>query len=141
IDAADHPLRGATDLRGMRVLAVDDDLDTVESVSTLLAEHGAQVRTASSAAHALEVFERWRPGLIVSDIGMPGSDGYALIRQIRARPAAAGGRTPAIALTAYARVEDRLAALEAGFQLHLAKPIQAAEFLVMVKNLAGWETT
>lgn len=137
LDAAEHPLPTGGALQGLRVLAVDDDVDTVESISTLLSQQGAQVRTASSATDALALFERWRPGLIVSDIGMPGDDGYALMRQIRARAARDGGRTPAIALTAYARVEDRVAALDAGFEMHLAKPIQPAEFLAVVRTLAG----
>jgi signal transduction histidine kinase/ActR/RegA family two-component response regulator len=128
----------APNIAGLRVLAVDDDDDTLETLRTLLQQHGAEVRTAASSESGLEVFERWRPDLIISDIGMPGEDGYHFIRRIRARPAGQGGRVPALALTAYARIDDRLQVLSAGFQMHVPKPIEPAELIAVVASLADW---
>ncbi|MGH9901116.1 MAG: hybrid sensor histidine kinase/response regulator, partial [Pyrinomonadaceae bacterium] len=124
-------------LGGLRVLVVDDEPDTLELLSTALARHGAEVTTADSAAVALAVLERSRHDVMLSDIGMPDEDGYALIRKVRALPAERGGRTPAAALTAYAREEDRARALSAGFQAHLPKPVGPAELVSMVASLAG----
>jgi signal transduction histidine kinase/ActR/RegA family two-component response regulator len=123
---------------GLRVLAVDDDVDTLETLMSLLQQYGADVRTASSAAGALAVLDVWTPDLIISDIGMPTEDGYSLIRKIRARPPERGGQVPALALTAYARVEDRLQVLAAGFQMHLPKPIEPSELLAVVSSLGDW---
>jgi signal transduction histidine kinase/CheY-like chemotaxis protein len=125
-------------LEGLRVLIVDDDEDTLETLRILLTENGAVVRTASSAFAALTEVEEWVPDLLISDIGMPEQDGYALIRKVRALDAAHGGRIPAVALTAYARVEDRLKVLSAGFQLHVAKPIEPAELIAVVGSMADW---
>jgi PAS domain S-box-containing protein len=125
------------ELDGLRVLVVDDEQDTRDLLSALLKECGSEVTTASSAAEALEAVERVRPDVVVSDIGMPGEDGYALIAKIRALPAERGGQTPAAALTAYARVEDRLRVLRSGFQIHLPKPVEPAELVTVVANLAG----
>jgi CheY-like chemotaxis protein len=101
----------------------------------VLADCGARVTSASSVVEALASFDRDRPDVIVSDIGMPGEDGYALIRKIRARPPAAGGAVPAASLTAYAGVEDRRRALMAGFNLHVAKPVDPEELLAVVASL------
>jgi signal transduction histidine kinase/ActR/RegA family two-component response regulator len=128
----------ATSLDGLRVLAVDDDVDTLETLRTLLEQHGAEVRTAASVASALEVLDQWVPSLLISDIGMPDEDGYALIRKLRARPPERGGSIPALALTAYARVDDRLKVLSAGFQMHVPKPIEPAELIAVVHSLADW---
>jgi signal transduction histidine kinase len=125
-------------LDGLRVLAVDDDADTLETMRTLLERSGAEVRAAPSAQAALAVFDTWAPDVVIADIGMPQTDGYELMRQIRARPAGEGTRVPALALTAYARVEDRLQALDAGFQMHLPKPIEPNELIATVANLAEW---
>jgi signal transduction histidine kinase len=125
-------------LRGLRILVVDDEPDTLETIGTLLGQCGADVLTAASAAEGLERLKAWRPDLLVSDIGMPVEDGYALIRRVRALPADAGGNTLALALTAYARVEDRLKVLTAGFQMHVAKPIEPAELVALVASLADW---
>jgi CheY-like chemotaxis protein len=92
---------------------------------------------ASSAAQALEVVRSQKPDIIVSDIGMPGEDGYTFIRNLRALPREEGGRIPAIALTAYARADDRRKALVAGFQNHAAKPIEPQELMIVIANLAG----
>jgi len=94
-------------LDGVRILVVDDEPDTNEVLQELFASCGAEVRVAASTRQALEILDRWRPTLIVSDIGMPEQDGYALIRQVREREPERGGETPAVALTAYSRVEDR----------------------------------
>jgi CheY-like chemotaxis protein len=91
--------------------------------------------TAASAQEALEAIERERPDLLISDIGMPGEDGYELIRKVRALPVGRGGKIPAIALTAYARTEDRLRALRAGYQMHISKPVELAELIAVIASL------
>ncbi|MDT5262715.1 MAG: hypothetical protein QOC61_1719, partial [Acidobacteriota bacterium] len=104
-------------LEGLKVLVVDDEVDTREVFRVGISRCGAEVLTAASAQEALEAIERERPDLLISDIGMPGEDGYELIKKVRALPAGRGGKIPAIALTAYARTEDRLRALRAGYQM------------------------
>ena len=121
-------------LDGVRVLVVDDDPDANESLRVLLTSCGAEVRVAVSAAQALELLGRWAPDVLVSDIEMPGDDGYALMRRVRLSPRRA---LPAIALTAHARAEDRARAFEAGFQRHLAKPCNPTELVEAVALLAG----
>jgi len=133
--AAPEPLELA-DLEGVRVLVVDDEPDSNAAVQAVLARCGAEVRVAGSVEHALEIFGRWRPHVVVSDIGMPGEDGYALIAQLRARAPEHGGNVPALALTAYARTEDRVRTLAAGFQMHLAKPVDPSELGAAVARLA-----
>ena len=122
-------------LDGLKVLVVDDEADTRELLSVGVGRCGAEVVTAGSAREALEVIEGGRPDLLISDIGMPGEDGYELIRKVRALPAGRGGKIPAIALTAYARTEDRLRALRAGYQSHIAKPVELAELLAVMASL------
>jgi signal transduction histidine kinase/ActR/RegA family two-component response regulator len=122
----DHPAveqEPAPRLDRLRVLVVDDEPDARELVQAALARLGAEVRTAALASEAFESLGRWRPDVIVSDIGMPGEDGYSLIRRIRALSPAAGGRIPAVALTAYAQEADRVKAHAAGYQAHVAKPV------------------
>ncbi len=116
-------------LRGVRVLVVDDEPDTRELLHHLLAGCGARVETAPSVARALECVQRSRPDIVISDIGMPGEDGYGLLRKLDAN-------LPAIALTAYARSEDRAQALRAGFRAHVAKPIDVTHLLSVVAALA-----
>ncbi len=123
-------------LNGLRILVVDDEEDACELLRAILSQYGAHVVTAVSAQAARECIAQRRPDVIVSDIGMPGEDGYALVRQLRTQPEEAGGRVPAIALSAYARAEDRVLALQAGFQTHLAKPIEPAELIALVASLA-----
>lgn len=123
-------------LDGVRVLVVDDEPDANAAVQAVLSQCGADVRVAASAQQAIEIFSRWRPHVLVSDIGMPVEDGYALIGRIRARGPAAGGDVPALALTAYARTDDRVRALAAGFQMHLAKPVDPTELGTAVARLA-----
>jgi CheY-like chemotaxis protein len=115
---------------------VDDDADARELVKRLLEEYGATVEVASSSAEALEIIRLGKLDVLVSDIGMPGEDGHALVRRVRTLPPEQGGRVPAVALTAYARAEDRVKAIRAGFQMHLAKPVEPAELIAMVASLA-----
>jgi PAS domain S-box-containing protein len=122
-------------LHGVTVLIIDDDGDTRELLQAILCNAGAEAIVAASAKQAIEVFDRRRPALILSDIGMPGEDGYALIRRIRNRSPEEGGLTPAVALTAHARADDRSRSLRAGFQYHLAKPVAAADLLAVVLSL------
>jgi CheY-like chemotaxis protein len=113
----------APDLNGLRVLLVDDDRDTLEVVSTMLSQFGADVRAAASSSSALEVFLAWQPDVLVSDVGMPDEDGYDLIGKIRALPPEQGRNTPAAALTAHVADRDRDRALTAGYHIHIKKPV------------------
>ncbi|AKT43870.1 uncharacterized protein CMC5_081070 [Chondromyces crocatus] len=122
-------------LSGVRVLIVDDDEDTQEMLAAVLRRCGADVRTAGSAQGALDVMQVWEPSLLVSDIGMPGEDGYTLIRRVREMLPRKVGRIPALALTAYGRVEDRVKSLSHGFQMHVQKPIEPMELAAAVKSL------
>lgn len=123
------------DLKGMRILLVDDQLDTLIAIRRLLQDVGASVTTADSAPAALAAVEQDPPAILLSDIGMPGEDGYSLIAKIRQLPPDRGGKMPAVAITAFARSEDRIKALNAGFQMHLAKPIDAGELIATVAAL------
>jgi signal transduction histidine kinase/CheY-like chemotaxis protein len=123
-------------LKGIRVLVVDDEPDARETMQQILEHCDAEVRTAASAAEGLQALQEWQPHVLLSDIGMPGEDGYGLIRQVRALPPERGGRTPAAALTAFARGEDRRRALMAGFQMHVAKPVEVNELAAVVASLA-----
>ncbi len=124
-------------LDGLQVLVVDDEPDARELVRFVLEQHGAEVMTVASVSEAIEAFEVWRPNVLLSDIGMPGEDGYDLIRKVKALEQKLGIRTPAAALTAYARAEDRTRSLAMGYQLHLPKPIDPSELVTVVANLAG----
>jgi len=125
------------DLTAVRVLVVDDDADARELLALVLANCGAEVVTAAGADEALAELERVRPHVIISDVGMPGVDGYELLRRVRARGHARGGNVPAIALTAFARSEDRTRALRAGFLIHVAKPVEPAELAAAVASVVG----
>ncbi|MEO7724589.1 MAG: PAS domain S-box protein [Chthoniobacterales bacterium] len=127
----------ALDLRGVKVLVVDDEADARGVVAHCLGLAGAEVRPASSAEEAFELVRAVRPDVIISDIGMPGEDGYSLIQRVRTLAPNEGGTVPAIALTAYARAEDRMRAVLAGFQMHISKPVEVAELLAMVASLTG----
>src|SRR5262245_1770938 len=129
-------LDGAS-LKGVRVLVVDDDPSAVELVVETLAQSGAEVRGAGSVAAALPMLAAWRPAVLISDIEMPGEDGYALIREVRGLTPETGGRTPAVALTAFSRPEDRVRILRAGFSLHVTKPVDPEELIAIVGTLAG----
>ncbi|WP_437654030.1 GAF domain-containing protein [Sorangium sp. So ce1182] len=123
-------------LTGVRVLIADDDPDTLAMLSSVLRRCGAEVSTATSSAEALKLLETSEPALLVVDIGMPGEDGYSLIRKVRDLLPRKVGRTPALALTPYARTEDRVRALAAGYQMHVPKPIEPIELAAAVKSLA-----
>jgi CheY-like chemotaxis protein len=123
-------------LHGIAVLVVDDDADSRTMVARTLQKAGANVSIAGSADEALKALDGSLPHVLVSDIGMPGKNGYALLEQLRARPAEKGGKIPAAALTAYTRVEDRVQAMCAGFQILLPKPVDAMELVATVAALA-----
>src|SRR5688572_16121533 len=127
-------------LDGLRVLLVDDEEEAREIISTVIGRTGAEVKTCISASEALIFLTEWRPDVILSDIAMPEEDGYTFIGKVRSLPRDKGGETPAAALSAYARDEDRLQALAAGYQMHIAKPIGASQLVTMVAKLAGRES-
>ena len=129
------PDRTAPALQEVRILLVDDDLAAVQPVAEALAHAGADVRGCESAGAALDVLAAWRPDVIVSDIQMPGDDGYALVRSVRTLAPEQGGRTPAIALSALNRAEDRIRSLRAGFNVHVAKPVDLTELATIVASL------
>jgi signal transduction histidine kinase len=124
-------------LKDLRILIVDDQADAREVVATVLERYGAEARVAASASEAYAILERDRPDVLVADLEMPGEDGYALLAKVRALPPEQGGLTPAVALTAYATVQDRMKVLAAGFQVHVPKPIHPVELVTIVANLAG----
>lgn len=130
----DAPSLETSDFSGYHVLVVDDEADGRSLIRQILGECNATLSFADSATDALNQFRSGRPNLIVSDIGMPGRDGYDLIRSIRALSREEGGDTPAIALTAFARSEDRCRALLAGFQMHLPKPVDQAELIAVISS-------
>jgi CheY-like chemotaxis protein len=124
-------------LDGVRVLLVEDHEAAREVISRLLAEYGAEVTATAGVAEALRAFERERSDVVLSDIEMPGEDGYALIRKLRALPLDRGGQTPAAALTGLSTFEDRARVLQAGFQYHVAKPVDARTLVSVVATLAA----
>ncbi|HKS27943.1 MAG TPA: ATP-binding protein [Pyrinomonadaceae bacterium] len=128
-------------LEGLRVLIVDDEQDALEFLRFVLQRSRAEVAAASSVDEALDELESFRPHIIVSDIGMPGRDGYELVRSLRALPPERGGQLPAVALTAYARAEDERRAIREGFQMHVPKPFEPPELLSIIVSLckAGGE--
>jgi signal transduction histidine kinase/CheY-like chemotaxis protein len=127
---------GHEDIEGVRVLVVDDEPDSRDVVRRLLESRKACVKAAANAHEAIALLEEWRPDVLISDIGMPEEDGYSLVKRVRALAPESGGHTAAIALTAYARAEDRAHALKAGFQYHLSKPVQATELVALVARAA-----
>jgi signal transduction histidine kinase/CheY-like chemotaxis protein len=124
-------------LEGLTLLVVDDDQDGRELLARVLGDQGAVVLSASSAHAAIRVLEEFRPDVLLSDVAMPEMDGYGLIRRIRRLPASRGGRTRAIALTAYARPEDAEKAMRAGFQAHVSKPVHPGRLIGLIAELAG----
>ena len=126
-------------LKGLRILVVDDEADARELLIQILKESGVEVVAVATADEAIRVLteQASRLDVLVSDIGMPNQDGYSLLRRVRSLPPEMGGQIPAVALTAYARTEDRRAAFLAGFQSHLAKPVELAELIAVIANLTG----
>jgi CheY-like chemotaxis protein len=110
-------------------------------IATTLHDYGAQVQAVASGADVIELLVRQgldaRPDVLVCDIGLPGENGYAVLRRVRTLPVEQGGAIPAVAVTAYARVEDRLRALQAGFQMHVAKPVEPAELITVLASVVG----
>ncbi|MEH2430701.1 MAG: response regulator [Nostoc sp.] len=123
-------------LNGLQILVVDDNADTRELIAFILEQSGGRVRAVSSVGEALEALERLKPDVLVSDIGMPDEDGYSLIRKVRAQESEQGEKILAVALTAFARDEEHRLALQAGFQVHVSKPIEPEELVKVVANLA-----
>jgi len=124
-------------LAHIRVLVADDEPDARELIAAVMKGRGAEVVTVESGVEALEEMERQRFDVLISDIGMPLMDGYALIEKVRQLSTEQGGRIPAAALTAYAGVEDRMRALSVGYQMHIPKPVEPARLTIVVASLAG----
>jgi len=124
-------------LDDVRVLVVDDEAEAREVLRSALTMFGAQVQAVEGIDAAIAALAAWQPHVLVSDLGLAGEDGYTLIRRVRALEPVAGGRTPAVALTALARPEDRLRALAAGFQMHVAKPVEPQELALVIASLIG----
>jgi signal transduction histidine kinase/ActR/RegA family two-component response regulator len=142
--AREHPFApsepsaaSAVSLAGVRVLVVDDDPVAVDMVVAMLVQSGAAARGSDSVASALRTVAQWRPDVLISDVEMPGEDGYTLIRRLRALSPDAGGKTPAVALTAFNRSEDRIRSFREGFSIHLSKPVDPDELILVIANLAG----
>lgn len=125
-----------TELEGLKIMVIDDEVDTCQMISEAFEQCGSIVHGTTSASEALANWEKWQPELLICDINMPQIDGYQFIQQVRERKTTKGTKTPAIALTALARVEDRVKALSAGYQMHVAKPIELSELYIVVANLA-----
>jgi len=145
-DQQSHPVTSheerpseSRDLMGLRIHLVDDDTLGRGMIATLLRSNGAIVTESGTAADALKMMDPTPPDVLISDIGMPGEDGYSLIREVRRLDAARGHQTPAVALTAYASPKDRRLALAAGFNTHVPKPVEPAEFVEVISHLAGRE--
>ena len=134
----DPPITEGASLHDIEVLVVEDDPDTREVVARFLTQHGARVRSTSSAREALQTLIGTSPDVLLCDIGLPDVDGYELIQRIRQLHGGKWGAIPAIAFTAYARSEDRTKALRAGYQAHLVKPVELPELLETVSSFAGW---
>ncbi len=129
----------ARDIRGARVLLVEDDDDTRESFAAMLTEFGVEVRVASSASAGLAILNDFRPQAIFSDVALPGEDGFSFIQKVRLLDSSRGGAVPAAALTALAGDEDRRRALASGFQIHVPKPVDAARLASVVGALLDWK--
>ena len=125
------------DLSGIKVLVLDDESDARELIRQVLEDCGADVVTAGAASEALLFIERDKPQIVVSDIGMPDVDGFEFLRRVRTLGRAKGGGVPVIALTAFARSEDRTRALRAGYLVHLSKPVESSELIATVASIVG----
>jgi CheY-like chemotaxis protein len=123
-------------LDGLRILIVDDEADSRDLITTVLVQRGAEVMGCETAQEALAAIQTWKPDLLISDIGMPYEDGYSLIKSVR-QSEQQPGQLPAIALTAYASVEDRMRAISAGFHAHVAKPVEPEQLLTTIADVVG----
>ena len=140
-----HPVAGGgeiafdcpPELTGIKILAVDDEPDARFLLTAILEKCGAEIKTCESATQAIDLLEEFQPDILISDIGMPEEDGYALIKRVRDAERGTPKRIPAVALTAFARVEDRLKALSAGFNMHVPKPVEPAELAMVIASLVG----
>ena len=131
------PVSFAGILKGLRILVVDDEADSRDLISAIITRCGGEVQCCESAAEALRTFREWKPDLLLSDIGMPQEDGYTLIRKLRKLKLKLAKEIPAIALTAYATDDDRERALAAGFQKHVAKPIELESLVHSIADATG----
>ncbi|HZF31305.1 MAG TPA: response regulator, partial [Gammaproteobacteria bacterium] len=134
---ATTPVTEPDALQGMRILVVEDEKDTLDFLARMLIARGAEVVVATSAVEALALLPTARVNFLISDIGLPDVDGYELLRRVRQMDASAAGGIPAIALTAYARAEDRMLAFRAGYQAHVAKPVEPGELVTTIADLAN----
>ena len=139
VRGAPATVKSSGELAGVRALVVDDEDDARELLEVVLTQYGADVVAVSSAAEAYTLLTatppQERPDVMVTDIGMPGEDGYSLMRRVREWERERGAYIPAVALTAYGRSEDRMRALRAGFQMHVAKPVEPAELAIVITSL------
>jgi CheY-like chemotaxis protein len=135
-EATNAHLKPLPSLTGVQVLLVDDDPDTLQILTETLGECGARVQVAASAAEALDVLQWYKPDVLVTDLAMPGEDGYSLIARVRACESESRNQMPAVALTAYVRVEDRVRALSAGFTMFVPKPVDSNELIAVIAGLA-----
>jgi CheY-like chemotaxis protein len=133
----DSPRLDSAVLAGARIIVVDDDPTAVELITEVLVRAGGEAISCGTADEALQALARSRPDVILSDIEMPGQDGYSLIRKLRALGPEQGGKTPAVALTAFGRPEDRIRSLRAGFNIHVSKPVDPAELVAIVASMLG----
>jgi CheY-like chemotaxis protein len=124
-------------LKGLRVLVIDDEEDARELLTIALTQSGAEVRAAATVQAALAILDQWKPNVMVSDIGMPGEDGYDLIKTVRALESERGGTIPAVALTGYASAEDAARARAAGYETHMAKPVSPGDLVMAVATLVA----
>ena len=124
-------------LDGLRILVVDDEADSRDLIAAILMRYGSEVTCSESVSEALRVFQDWNPDLIVSDIGMPDEDGFSLIKKLRKLKSKRAKQIPVVALTAYATTEERARALTAGFQIHVAKPIEPEALVRSIASAAG----
>jgi CheY-like chemotaxis protein len=137
VESTELPSGFSRVLDGLRIMIVDDEADARELVRAILSECGSDVNCCESAAEALVCFREWKPDLLVSDIGMPGEDGYDLIRKLRKMRSKRAKQMPAVALTAYATKEDKARALAAGFQMHVSKPIEPEVLIMSIAAALG----
>jgi CheY-like chemotaxis protein len=132
-----EPSAAGARLDGLKILVVDDDPDALELATVILGGSGALVKRALSAPEGLHKLREWHPDVLASDIEMPGEDGYSLIRKVRALNPEDGSRTPAVALTAYGRTQDRILSLAAGYSMHVPKPVDPGELTTIIASVAA----